>query len=73
MKSSLGVCGVYSRFVADIAKISQPLTPLKSPKSPEKIPSLIEKETNILEKLNWRLFATSSSLSQGGTGTPSST
>jgi len=30
MKSFLGMCGVYRRFVADFAKIARPLTALTS-------------------------------------------
>jgi len=34
MKSFLGICGVYRRFVADFAKIAKPLTALTSTKLP---------------------------------------
>jgi len=40
MKSFLGTCGVYRRFVADIAKIAKPLSALTSTKLPKKLPSV---------------------------------
>jgi len=38
MKSFLGTCAVYRRFVADFAKIAKPLTALTSTKLPKRIP-----------------------------------
>jgi len=38
MKSFLGTCGVYRRFVADFAKIAKPLTVLTSTKIPKRLP-----------------------------------
>jgi len=37
MKSFLGMCGVYRRFVADFAKIGKPLTALTSTKLPKRL------------------------------------
>jgi len=55
MKSFLGMCGVYRRFVADFAKIAKPLTALTSTKLPEKLPPPSGKETDAFEILRGRL------------------
>jgi len=38
MRSFLGICGVYRRFVADFSKIAKPLTALTSTKIPKRLP-----------------------------------
>jgi len=57
MKSFLGMCGVYRRFVADFAKISKPLTALTSTKLPKRLPLPREEESKALEELRGRLLA----------------
>jgi len=57
MKSFLGMCGVYRRFVADFAKIAKPLTALTSIKLPERSPPPREEESKAFEELRGRLFA----------------
>jgi len=56
MKSFLGMCGVYRRFVADFAKIAKPLTALTSTKLPKKLPPPTRKETDAFEILRGRLL-----------------
>jgi len=56
MKSFLGMCGVYRRFVADFAKIAKPLTALTSSKLPKKLPPPSGKETDAFEILRGRLL-----------------
>jgi len=57
MKSFLGMCGVYRRFVADSAKIAKPLTALTSTKLPKRLPPPREEETKAFEDLRRRLLA----------------
>jgi len=57
MKSFLGMCGVYRRFVADFAKIAKPLTALTSTKLPKRLPPPSEEETKAFEELRGRLLA----------------
>jgi len=71
MKSFLGMCGVYRRFVADFSKIAKSLTALTSTKLPRRIPSPVERETKAFEELRGRLLAAPLSLSPGETGTTS--
>jgi len=54
MKSFLGMCGVYRRFVADFAKIAKPLTAFTCTKLPKKLPPPSGKETNAFEILRGR-------------------
>jgi len=56
MKSLMCMCGVYSRFVADFAKIAKPLTALTSTKIPKKLPPPSGKETDAFEIFRVRLF-----------------
>jgi len=51
MKSFLGRCGVYCRFVVDFAKIAKPLTALTSTKLPKKLHPSSRKETDAFEIL----------------------
>jgi len=51
MKSFLGMCGAYRRFVADFAKIAKPLTALTSTKLPKRLPLPMEKESKAFEEL----------------------
>ena len=62
MKSFLGMCGVYRRFVADFAKISKPLTALTSTEHPKRLLPPREEQTKDLEELR---------VSPGETGTTS--
>jgi len=57
MKRFLGMCGVYLRFVTDLAKIVKPLTALTSTMLPTRLLSLREKETKEFEELRGRLLA----------------
>jgi len=57
MKSFLGMCGVYRRFVADFAKIAKPLTALTSTKLPKRLPPPREEESKAFEELRGRLLA----------------
>jgi len=57
MKSFLGTCGVYGRFVADFAKIAKRLTALTSTKLPKRLPPPREEETKAFEELRGRLLA----------------
>jgi len=57
MKSFLGMCGVYRRFVADFAKIAKLLTDLTSTKLPMKLPLPREEESKAFEELRGRLLA----------------
>jgi len=57
MKSFLGMCGVYRRFVADFAKIAKPFTAFTSTKLPKRLPLPREKESNAFEELRGRLLA----------------
>ena len=57
MKSFLGMCGVYRRFVADLAKIAKPLTALTSTKLPKRLPPPREEESKAFEELRGRLLA----------------
>jgi len=57
MKSSLGMCGVYRRFVADFAKIAKPLTAFTSTKIPKRLPPPREEESKAFEELRRRLLA----------------
>jgi len=55
MKSFLGMCGVYRRFVAHFAKIAKPLTALTSTKLPMTLPPPSGKETDAFDILRRRL------------------
>jgi len=57
MKSFLGMCGVYRRFVADFAKIAKALTALTSTKLPKRLPSPRKKEKKHFEELRGCLLA----------------
>jgi len=57
MKSSVGTCGVYRRFVADFAKISKPLTVLTSTKLSKRLQAPREEETKAFDELRGRLLA----------------
>jgi len=57
MKSFLGMCGVYRRFVAVFAKIAKPLTALTSTKPPKRLRLPREKESEAFEDLRGRLLA----------------
>ena len=57
MKSFLGMCGVYRRFMADFANITKPLTALTSTKLPKRLPLPREKESKVFEELRGRLSA----------------
>ena len=56
MKSFLGMCGVYRRFVADFAKIAKPLTALTRTKLPKRLPLPREEESKAFEELRGRLL-----------------
>jgi len=56
MKSFLGTCGVYRRFVAELAKIAKPLTALTSTMLPTKLSPPSGKETDAFEILRGRLL-----------------
>jgi len=56
MKSFLGMCGVYRRFVAEFAKIAEPLTALTSTKLPKKLPPPSREEMDAFEILRGRLL-----------------
>jgi len=52
MKSLLGMCGEYRRFVADIVKIAKPpLTALNSTKLPKRLPPPMEEESKAFDEL----------------------
>jgi len=57
MKSFLGMCGVYRRFVADFAKIAKPLTALTRTKLPKRLHLPREEESKAFEELRGRLLA----------------
>jgi len=57
MKSFLGMCGVYRRFLADFAKIAKPLTALTSTNLSKRLPPPREEESTAFEKLRGRLLA----------------
>ena len=57
MKSFLGMCGVYRRFVADFAKIAKPLSALTSTKLPKRLPLPREEDSKAFEELRGRLLA----------------
>jgi len=57
MKSFLGMCGVYRRFVADFTKVAKPLTSLTSTKLPKRLPLPREEESQAFEELRGRLLA----------------
>jgi len=57
MKSFLGMCGVYRRFVADFAKRAKPLTALTSTKLPKRLPLPREEESKAFEEPRGRLLA----------------
>ena len=56
MRSFLGMCGVYRRFVADSAKIAKPLTALMITELPKKLPSSSGKEADALKIRRGRLL-----------------
>jgi len=56
MKSVLGMCGVYRRFVADFANIAEPLTALTSPKLPKTPPPPSGKEMDAFKILRGSLL-----------------
>jgi len=60
MKSFLGMCGVYRRFVADFTKIAKPSADLKSTKLPKRLPPPRVKESKAFEQLHGRLLAAAS-------------
>jgi len=51
MKSFLGMCAVYRRFVADFFKIAKPLRALTSTKLPKRLPLPREEESKAFEEL----------------------
>jgi len=57
MKSLLGMCGVYHRFVADFAKIAKPVAALTSTKIPKRLPLPRDEESKAFEELQGRLSA----------------
>lgn len=57
MKSFLGMCGVYRRFVRDFAKVAKPLTALTSTKLPTKLSPPTEVERNAFETLRGLLLS----------------
>jgi len=57
MKSFLGMCGVYRRFVADFAKRVKPPIALTSTKLPKRLPLPREEESKAFEELRGRLLA----------------
>jgi len=57
MKSFLGMCAVYRRFVADFAKIAMSLTALTSTKLRKRLPPPREEESKAFEELRGRLLA----------------
>ena len=57
MKSLLGMCDVYRRFVADFTKIAKPLTALKSTKLSKRLLPPREEESKAFEELRGRLLA----------------
>jgi len=57
MKSFLGMCGVYRRFVADFAKIAKPLSALTSTELRKRLPFPGEEESKAFEELRGRLLA----------------
>ena len=57
MKSFLGMCGVFRRFVADFAKIAEPLTALTITTLPKRLPLPREEESKAFEELGGRLLA----------------
>jgi len=57
MKRFLGMCSVYRRFVADIAKKEKPLTALTSTKLAKRLPLPREEESKAFEELRGRLLA----------------
>jgi len=56
MRSFLGMCGVYRRFVADSAKIAKPLKALMITELPKKLPSSSGKEADALKIRRGRLY-----------------
>jgi len=57
MKSFLGMCGVYRRFLADFAKIAKPLTTLTSTTLTKRLPLPREEESKAFEEQRGRLLA----------------
>jgi len=57
IKSFLGMCGVYRRFVADFAKIAKPLTALTSTRLSKRLPLPKKEEWMAVEDLRARLLA----------------
>jgi len=56
MKSSLGMCGIYRRFIADFTKTAKPSTTLTSTRLSKKLPPPTEKETDAFEILRGHLL-----------------
>jgi len=56
MKSFLGMCRVYSRFVADLAKIANLLTALTSAKLPRELPPRRVEQMKDFEELRGQLL-----------------
>lgn len=58
LKSFLGMCNVYRRFVRNYALIARPLTKLTSKKLPAQLPVFDEKKAGAFEELKRRLTTT---------------
>lgn len=57
LKSFLGMCGVYRRFVPGFAKVARPLTALTSTKLPKELPPPTEETMGAFKSLRDRLLS----------------
>lgn len=58
LRSFLGMCNVYRRFVKDYAAVARPLTALTSSKVADPLPKFNEEQVKAFEDLKWRLTHT---------------
>jgi len=58
LRSFLGMCNVYRRFVKDYAQVARPLTALKSPKVSDPLPPFSQDQRDAFEELKRRLTST---------------
>lgn len=58
LRSFLGMCNVYRRFVKDYAKVARPLLAMTSTKVPDPLPPFTPAQTDAFEELKYRLTHT---------------
>ena len=58
LRSFLGMCNVYRRFVKDYAKVARPLLAMTSSKVPDPLPPFTPAQTDSFEELKYRLTHT---------------